>query len=146
MKITAIFNKKNKKLVAFLSEDQKENFPVEAFYSKDFVVIDNNLERYKLVGDYDDCQLIDLFENKKAVVTEQEVDQTYRELFYRRYNLEQILFALLDDDQTLEEIRLFRKKIKEKRQSVIDFYKNSEHHIYETTEQQINREKQTFET
>lgn len=146
MKITAIFNKKNKKLVAFLSDDQKENFPVEAFYHKEFDVKDNNLERYKLIGDYDDCQLIDLFENKKAVVTEQEVDQTYRELFFRKYKPEQILFALLDDDELLVEIRKFRKTIVHKRQSAIDFYKNSSYHIYETTEQQINREKQIFET
>jgi hypothetical protein len=129
-----------------MSDEDLQRFPTEHFWIKTFEVDDQtiNLARWRYDGDYESGQLIDLISTKKAVVSEEAVDQKYREIFFRKYDLETLLFSLLDDDQALQEIRDFRSKLLTKKQKEIDMYRTSDYYIYETVEDQKNRENQTF--
>lgn len=144
MNLNAIFNKKTKRLVSFISDDDLQRFPLENFLLKTFEVSDLNLERWRIEGDYDNCRLIDMFLEKKSVVEEEAINQKYKELFFRKYNLQDILFALIDQDQSLDILREFKRKLDDKKQKEIDKYKSEPYYIFESTEEQIEREAEIF--
>lgn len=151
VKIYLLFNKNNHSLVS--ATDNITNFPRNTFLVKE---IDTdtlepgmktfNLARYRWEGDYETGKLVDLFAEKKSVVLEQEIDEKYYNLFFRKYNLEHVLFRLIQDCLSPEfEERRFLMKLLEKKQKEIEFYKGSENHIYETVQEQEERVAKSFE-
>ncbi len=154
MKLHAIFNKTTGVLLAFFSDEHVNMLPVGQFNTQVFDINEStiNLARYRIEGTYPDAKLVDLFAEKKAVVTQQEIDLKYRELFYRKYenimgkpfDIEELVLDILDNDDRLNLIRDFRKKLKDRKNQEIQTYIKSPNHIYETTEDQIQREKEIF--
>jgi len=151
MKIYLLFNKNNQTLVS--ATDSIANFPRNTFLVKE---IDTdtlepgmksfNLARYRWEGDYETGKLVDLFAEKKSVVLEQEIDEKYYSLFFRKYNLEHIIFRLIQECfSTYHEEKVFLLKLLEKKQKEIEFYKGSENHIYETIQEQEERVAKSFE-
>jgi hypothetical protein len=112
-----------------------------------------NLARYKWEGDYDSGTLVDLFEQKKAIVTEKEIDEKYNAIFYRKYpfdavisNLISALYTPKTDAPDILEMAKFHEALLNKKKKEIEFYKSSVNHIFETREYQEEREKNTFRT
>lgn len=102
-----------------------------------------NLARYQWHGDYDSGKIVDLFAEKKAIVTEQEINQKYYEIFFRKFRIEDIIFALLSDDYSVQ--KEFLLKLMDKKKKEIDFYSFSANHIYESLADQEKRINQTFD-
>ncbi len=154
MKLYAIFNKNNNIFTGFAVEDSIHIFPKERFHIKTFEVPEEtiNLARYRVDGCFEDSVLVDLFTEKKTVVTEREIDQKYIDLFERKYeeltnqsySPNNLLFDILDNSPIVEELRKFRQKLKERKIKEIEGYNTSKFHIYETDQQQITREQEIF--
>jgi hypothetical protein len=154
MKLHAIFNKHNQTFVGFTVEDSKHIFPKERFNIKTFDTPEEtiNLARYRVEGSFKEAVLVDLFTEKKTVVTEREIDQKYIDMFERKYeeltgqsySPNNLLFDILDNSPIVEELRKFRQKLKDRKVKEIEGYKTSKFHIYETDKQQVTREQDIF--
>jgi hypothetical protein len=145
MKIYIYFNNITK-LPAFLSEI-KINSPLafKEICLEDLEITDGefNLARYKWEGDFDSGKLVDLFKEKRTLVTEEEIDGKYYAMFFRKYSLEKTLFNII---QTLYKpasefpegtsMYKFLEKLLDKKDKEIEFYKTSENHRFETHEEQ----------
>jgi hypothetical protein len=140
----AIFNKTTFLPIGFT--DDISQFPKDALTRElDLGNEDFNLARYRWEGDYQTGRLVDLFQEKKSIVTEKEMDDKFNAVVFRKYTMEDILFALLDDDDTqLKEMRVFFNRLKKKKLADIAMYKSSEYHIYETLDTQRKREEESF--
>lgn len=101
-----------------------------------------NLARFRYEGDYDDGKLIDLFAEKKSIVTEEEIDQKYDNLLYRKYSQSDIVLSMHSQEDKALEIKEFMMKLWRKKQKEIDMYKNSDMYIYESRELQKKRQEE----
>ena len=101
-----------------------------------------NLARFRYEGDYDDSKLIDLFAEKKSIVTEEEIDQKYDNLLYRKYSQSDIVLSMHSNDVLAEQIKEWMNKLWQKKQKEIDMYKNSNMYIYESRELQKKRQEE----
>jgi hypothetical protein len=107
-----------------------------------------NIQRFRWIGDYDSGRLADIVLEKKAVVTESEIDEKYDALFFDKYDLKTILYELvLNADMKSEngkKMQIHLQKIINKKISDIEFFKNSPLHIWETREDSKKRKDNAF--
>ena len=119
---------------------------------KDLGITDGNfnLARYRWDGDFDTGNLVDLFEQKRAIVTEEEINKKYNGLFFRKYSIENVLFSLIKEvgvnsrDTELEKMYKFLIMSDRRKANEIFFYKDSPNHIYESDEFRSIREASSF--
>lgn len=153
-----IFNRDTKALVTVSAD--AEIFTNGNFLIKKIKLSDHdldggefNLARFRWEGDYDTGKLIDLFKEKKAVVTEEEIDRKYYSIFFRKYSVEDTLFNIIirtdsaggaNASQNFHDMRIFLINILDKKQKEIEFYKNSPNHIYESRDEQRKKIEQGF--
>ena len=101
----ALFNSTTRKLTTFtfdisvFPESILKNILVKSFLFSELGIADGkiNLNRFKWQGDYDSGKLVDVVTEKKAIVTEKEVDVKYSSIFFGKYNydLDSILFEII---------------------------------------------------
>lgn len=165
-KIYIAFNKETRKVTCLAGDMETFKFMKDPLI-KEIEIEDNvfNIARFRWEGDYDTGQLIDLFKEKRAIVTEKEVDEKYYGLFFRKYTIEEILFNLIkysDFRKTLEVVddgrecytrnneagymQRFLDVLMKKKEKEIEMYKSSPNHIYETRNDQAERIKDSFKT
>jgi hypothetical protein len=154
MKIFLLFNKNNQTLVS--ATDNITNFPTNIFLIKeiDTETLESNMERFNLAryrweGDFETGKLIDLFKERKTIVTEQEIDEKYYGLFFRKYNIEHALFHIINNTpfhtEDGKQMQTFLTKLLSRKVAEIEFYKGSENHIYESIKDQEERITKSFE-
>lgn len=151
MKICCLFNKEGK----FISFTDQLMLPNEKLKLKiidltELGIEDNifNVARFRWEGDYDNGKLIDLFAEKKVVVLERDIDAKYYGLFYRKYTLDAVIEEILLQMSKLgvkSDIVDFFSKLIEKREKEKEFFRNSEHHIFESDEDINKRTRLIFE-
>ena len=149
MKVYALFNKYTDKFVSFtnnISMFPVDNFNVREIILEELGITDGNfnLAQFRWEGNYKEGRLVDLFAEKKSIVTEETVDMKYYGLFFRKYKIEEAIFALLENGAKAEEMRVFHQKLMKKKADEEKFYKESNSHIYESTEFQQQREQEIF--
>jgi hypothetical protein len=164
---------KSKIYIVFNSTTRKPVFIVdslEAIQNTGFTLIKEveiegneiNLARFKWIGDYDTGKFTDLFLEKKAIVTEEEVDNKYYGMFFRKYSMEEAVFNLIKhaefrhtseiidgkdyftDNNEGGYMKRFLESLLKKKEKEIQTYKNSPNHIYETKADQEKRLEESF--
>jgi hypothetical protein len=157
-KLYAIFNSKTRKFTTFTFDISVfppailNNMLIKEFLFSDLGLTDNriNLSRFKWEGDYDNGRLVDVISEKKSIVTQKEVDTKYSSIFFSKYNndLSEIIYEIiLNLDMKTDrgkEMQEFLNTLLEKKRKDIEFYKNSDLHIYETDEEAVQRQKDAF--
>ena len=107
-----------------------------------------NLNRFKWIGDYDTGKLIDMVKDKKTVVTEQEIREKYNHTFFNKFKFEDVFYELiLNSDMKTENgkaIQSFLIKMLERKRDDIQFYRNSDLHIWETDDDIKKRQSNAF--
>lgn len=143
-KLYAFFNKKSRAFICFtfditmFPDNVKENFLIKEFSFKDLGILDEeiNITRYRWIGDYDNGRLADIVLEKKAVVSEREINEKYDAMLFDKFDIKDILYELIlnADMKTSKGKQLQERlqKILKKKESDIEFFKNSEIHIWET--------------
>lgn len=143
-KLYAFFNKKTRAFICFtfditmFPDNVKENFLIKEFSFKDLGILDEeiNITRYRWIGDYDNGRLADIVLEKKAVVSEREINEKYDAMLFDKFDIKDILYELIlnADMKTSKGKQLQERlqKILKKKESDIEFFKNSEIHIWET--------------
>lgn len=150
MKVYLLFNKYTKKFISFLTDVDllpKENFLIKEYTLEELGITGGsfNLARFRWEGDWETGHLIDMFAEKKAIVTEEEVDLKYNGILFRKYNLEKLLFLILDkltklpedsaDSEDWKTFSLFFKRLMQKKNWEIKYFKESENHFFDSKEQ-----------
>ncbi len=155
--IYALFNNANREFTAWMTdisalpETIRNNMLIQEINLDEYGVTDAmfNPERYKWQGNYDTGRFVDLLADNKAIVTEEEVEEKYDGLFFRKYSIKDILYQLLvnADMQTPTglEMQQFFYKLLTRKENDVNYYKTSGVHIYETKEEQLNRQKNAFQ-
>lgn len=155
-KLYILFNKSNKQLVSFtfdisvFPQTVINNFLIKEIPFEHLNIKDNNinLARFKWIGDYDSGRIVDVFDENITVVSEKDVDKKYKNLFYKKFNIDEILIELiLNCDMKTDKgkkIQIFSKKVLEKKEKEKNFYKNSKNHVWESIEQIEQRQKKAF--
>lgn len=157
-KLYSLFNTQTRQFVCFTFD--VDSFPpvirntmlIKEHSFKELGINDEeiNIQRFRWVGDYDTGRLVDIVLEKKAVVTEQEIDEKYDALFFDKYSVKTILYELvLNSDMKTEEGKKMQNhlnKILKKKNSDIEYFKNSDLHIWETREDAKKRKKDAFKT
>lgn len=155
-KIYALFNNKTRQLTCFATdvdqfpESLRKNLLIKEFKLKDlgFSGDEINLARFKWEGDYDTGRLIDIVTEKKAVVSETEVNAKFFDMFWSRYNIYDVIQELiLNQDMKTESgksMKTFLEKVLQKKKTDVEFYKSSPLHIWESEETIKNRGKNAF--
>jgi len=155
-KLYAFFNKNTKAFICFtfdvtmFPETVKANFLMKEFSFKDLDIPDEeiNMARYRWIGDYDNGRLADIILEKKAVVTEREINEKYDAMLFDKFNIKDILYELIinSDMKTIKgkQIQERLQKILKKKENDIEFFKNSELHIWETDEDLKKHSKDAF--
>jgi hypothetical protein len=109
-----------------------------------------NMNRFKWVGDYDEGRLVDLINEKKAIVTEKEIREKYNGLFFSKYRIEDVLYELImNSDMKTENGRKMKEyvsKLLTKKENDIQYFSTSDLHIWETDEEAAKRQKDAFRT
>ena len=152
----AFFNKKTKAFICFtfdvtmFPETVKANFLMKEFTFKDLDIPDEeiNMARYRWIGDYDNGRLADIILEKKSVVTEREITEKYDAMLFDKFDIKDILYELFinSDMKTTKgkQIQERLQKILKKKENDIEFFKNSELHIWETDEDLKKHSKDAF--
>lgn len=154
----ALFNSTTRKLTTFtfdisvFPESILKNILVKSFLFSELGITDGkiNLNRFRWEGDYDSGKLVDVVTEKKAIVTEKEVDVKYSSIFFGKYNydLDSILFEIILNTEMKTEkgkaMKTFLETLLSKKQKDIDFYKSSDLHIFETREEMKTRQDDAF--
>jgi hypothetical protein len=155
--IYALFNKKNREFSAWSNdisqfpEKVRETMLYKEIDLEEYGVTDAmfNPERYRWIGDYDSGKFTDLLASNKAVVTEKEVNEKYDSLFFRKYSVKDVLYQLiLNLSMNTEEgkkMQDFLKTLLNRKEKDVEYYKTSGVHIYETVEDQRERQKNAFQ-
>lgn len=155
-KIYALFNKKTRQLTCFTFD--LSSFPhilldsmlIREYTFSELGINDNeiNLTRFKWIGDYDTGRLVDIVTEKKAVVTEREIDEKYSTMFWSKYSLQEVVFELLLNStmssETGKAMQAFLEKVQNKKHKDKEFFKSSPIHIWETDETIKQRQKDAF--
>jgi hypothetical protein len=107
-----------------------------------------NIQRFRWIGDYDSGRLADIVLEKKAIVTEAEIDEKYDSIFLSRYDLKTMLYELiLNADMKTESGKKMQNhlsKTLKKKNDDIEFFKNSDLHIWETNADVEKRKRDAF--
>jgi len=152
----AFFNKKTKAFICFtfdvtmFPETVKANFLMKEFSFKELGISDEeiNMARYRWIGDYDNGHLADIILEKKSVVTEREITEKYDAMLFDKFNIKDILYELILNSEMKTEkgkqIQERLQKILKKKENDIEFFKNSELHIWETDEDLKKHSKDAF--
>ena len=152
----AFFNKKTKAFICFtfditmFPETVKANFLMKEFSFKDLDIPNEeiNMARYRWIGDYDNGRLADIILEKKSVVTEREINEKYDAMLFDKFDIKDILYELIinSDMKTVKGIQIQERlqKILKKKESDIEFFKNSDLHIWETNEDLKQHSKDAF--
>jgi hypothetical protein len=152
----AFFNKKSRAFICFtfdvtmFPDNVKENFLIKEFSFKELDIPDEeiNMARYRWIGDYDTGRLADIILEKKAVVTEREINEKYDAMLFDKFNIKDILYELILNSEMKTEkgkqIQERLQKILKKKESDIEFFKNSELHIWETQSDLKNQLQNAF--
>lgn len=155
--IYALFNNANREFTAWMTdisalpETIRNNMLIHEINLDEYGVTDAmfNAERYKWQGDYDTGRFVDLLADNKAIVTEEEVEEKYDGLFFRKYPTKEILYQLiLNADMKTpagQDMQNFLQKLLTRKLNDIAYYKTSGLHIYETKEDQKKRQQKAFE-
>lgn len=159
MKVYLLFNKYTKKFISFLSDIDllpKDNFLIKEYSLEDLHITGENfnLARFRWEGDWDQGQLIDMFAEKKAIVTEEEVDLKYNGILFRKYRLEKLLFLILDklsklpedasDSDDWKTLSSFFQRLMQKKNLEIKYFKESDNHFFDSKEQMDKDLKDSF--
>lgn len=151
-----LFNKKTKQVVSFtfdlsvFPQNVLDNFLIKTVPFEQLGIKDNtiNIARFKWIGDYDTGMVVDVFDQNITIVSEKEIDNKYKNLFYNKFSLDDIIFEIiLNLDMTTQKgknIKLFLQKTLDRKEKEKDFYKNSKSHIWEDREQVEERHKKAF--
>jgi hypothetical protein len=143
-KLYTFFNKKTRAFICFtfditmFPENVKQNLLIKEFSFKELGIPDEeiNITRYRWIGDYDTGRLADIVLEKKAVVTEREINEKYDSLFFDKFDFKTLFYELvLNADMKTEKgkyMQSYLQKILKKKESDIEFFKNSDLHIWET--------------
>ena len=154
----SLFNTQTRQFVCFTFDIDsfppaiRNNMLIKKHSFKELGINDEeiNIQRFRWIGDYDSGRLADIVLEKKAVVTEQEIDEKYDALFFDKYDLKNILYELvLNCDMKTEngkKMQTHLEKILKKKKDDIEFFKNSDLHIWETREDVKKRKKDAFKT
>jgi hypothetical protein len=142
------FNNQTRK-PAFLSAEPINGSALSLVREIEIEGTEFNLARYRWEGDYDTGRLVDLFLEKKSIVTEDEIDKKYYGMFFRKYPLEEVLFNIIQHVEFREltpgwEMQVFLQRLLSKKDSEIKTYQNSPNHVYETKEDMKKREAESF--
>jgi hypothetical protein len=150
-KLYVLFNSKTKKITSFtfdISVFPKailDNLLYKEYSFKKLGITDENinLNRFKWIGDYETGRLVDIVSEKKAIVTENELEEKYESLFNHKYNTKDIIYELiLNCDMKTENginMQNFLKKLLDRKKNDIEYFKNSDIHIWETREETQNQ-------
>lgn len=139
-----LFNPKTKEFVSYTNSSIKDktNLLVKEISTDEE---DINVARWRVDGNADNFKLVDLWEEKKAVVTEDDINKKYYNLLFRKYKIDEIIFAwLAGDDDKMQDIHFFAEKLHEKKKDEIAFFKNSKNHIFEDNKFQEDRQNKIF--
>lgn len=154
----SLFNTQTRQFVCFTFDIDsfppaiRNNMLIKKHSFKELGINDEeiNIQRFRWIGDYDNGRLADIVLEKKAVVTEQEIDEKYDALFFDKYDLKTVLYELvLNADMKTEngkKMQTHLEKILKKKKDDIEFFKNSDLHIWETREDVKKRKKDAFKT
>lgn len=135
-----------------------DNIPIDNFLVKE-IALDSlgikdgvfNLARYRWEGDFETGSLVDLFTENKSVVVVEDVEEKYKQLFFRKYPLDQCIFEILKYMKSKEmgitdfPMLKFYEALQTKKQKEIEFYSGSKNHIVETAEDIENRIDRAFD-
>lgn len=155
-KLYVFFNKKTRAFICFtfditmFPESVKENLLIKEFSFKELGIPDEeiNITRYRWIGNYDSGRLADIVLEKKAVVTESEINEKYDALFFDKFDFKTIFYELvLNADMKTEKgkyMQNYLQKILKKKESDVEFFKNSDLHIWETDEDLKKHTKDAF--
>ena len=151
-----LFNSKTRQLSCFtfditlFPEQILSNMLIKSYTFKQLGINDDtiNLNRFKWIGDYDSGSLVDIVKEKKAIVTEREIVDKYHNMINSQYSLEFILHQLiLNADMKTEQgvqMQIFVDKVLKKKNSDIEYFKNSPLHIWETESDNVYRREDAF--
>lgn len=157
-KLYVLFNSKTRKVTSFtfdISSFPKtilDNMLIKEYNFKDLGITDNhlNLNRFKWIGDYDSGRIVDVFLEKKSIVSENEINEKYHKIFFSKYKLEDILFSLIINtemkDQYGKDMQEFLIKVLDKKKRDVEFFKNSPLHIWETDDDVVKQQAEAFAT
>lgn len=152
----ALFNKRTRQLTSFtfdinvFPQSLQDSMLIRSYTFEELGITDENinLNRFKWMGDYDDGKLVDIVKEKKAIVTEKEIDEKYNGLFFKKYKFEDVFYELIvNSDMKTENgknIQKFLIKLLEKKRNDIEYYKRSDLHIWETIDEVKDRQKDAF--
>jgi len=156
--IYALFNKSSRAFSAWITdisgipENVRANMLLKEVILEEHGIIDGmfNPDRFQWHGDYDTGKFVDLLGENKAIVTEEEVNNKYDSIFFRKYDVKNILYQLIENAtmQTQEgkDMQTFLSKMLTRKNNDIEYYKTSGLHIYEIIEDQKKREHDAFKT
>ena len=154
----ALFNAKTRQLVSFtfdlsgFPQALRDTFLIREYSFESLGLPDENinLARFKWIGDYDEGRLVDIVMEKKAVVTEKEITDKYNGIFYSRYKLEEVLYEIIINlkMETVKgkEMQTFVDRLLQKRQSDLEYFQNSDLHIFESDALIAKRQRDAFAT
>lgn len=154
----ALFNAKTRQLVSFtfdlsgFPQALRDTFLIREYSFGSLGIPDENinLSRFKWTGDYDTGRLVDLVTEKKAVVTEKEIYDKYNKMFFSRYKQEDVLYEIIlnlkMETEKGKEIQTFVERLIQKRESDLEYFENSDLHIFETDEMITKRQRDAFAT
>lgn len=153
----AIFNNKTRKLTCFtfdldsFPESIRKNMLIRTYSFKDLDIPDENinLTRFRWEGDYDDGELVDIVKENRSVVSERDIDNKYRALFFKKYPLEDIIFEIVLNlnmqTDNGKKMKTFLEKVLARRAKDKEFFKNSSLHIWEEEGFLVDKQKEAFE-
>lgn len=155
-KLYSLFNTRTRQFVCFTFDI--ETFPeavrntllIKEHSFKELGLNDEeiNITRFRWIGDYDSGKLVDIVLEKKAIVTEAEINEKYDSMFFEKFELKNIVYELvLNADMKTEEgkkMQTYLSKLLKKKNDDIEFFKNSDLHIWETDEDAHKRTKDAF--
>lgn len=155
-KLYVLFNAKTRQLTSFtfdidvFPEQIRKNFLIREYSFKELGIEDEqiNLSRFKWIGDFDTGRLVDIVLEKKAIVTEKELDEKYDSLFFAKYSAQEALFTLIMGAEMKTEegqaMQRFLTKLMARKAADVEYFKNSPIHIWETREDEIARVHDAF--
>ena len=155
-KLYSIFNIQTRQFVCFtfdidsFPEAIRKTMLIKEHSFKELGINDEeiNIQRFRWIGDYDSGRLADIVLEKKAIVTEKEIDEKYDSIFLNKYDLKTMLYELiLNADMKTEkgkQIQQHLVKVLKKKSDDIEFFKNSDLHIWETNADVEKRKKDAF--
>jgi len=155
-KLYSLFNTRTRQFVCFtfdidsFPEAIRSNMLIKEHSFKELGINDEeiNIQRFRWIGDYDSGRLADIVLEKKAIVTEAEIDEKYDSIFLSRYDLKTMLYELiLNADMKTEsgkKMQAHLTKTLKKKNDDIEFFKNSDLHIWETNADVEKRKRDAF--